>query len=73
MSGLTSAATRATTAKRRARRLVRFFCGETGIFISTEASQNFSKKSLRGGAHLIFSALLFARKAGGTACLQTDN
>ena len=28
---------------------------------------------LRGGAHLIFSALLFARKAGGTACLQTDN
>jgi hypothetical protein len=36
-------------------------------------SNNFSKKCLHGGAHLIFSPLLFARKAGRTACLQTDN
>jgi hypothetical protein len=34
---------------------------------------NISKKCLHGGAHLIFSPLLFARKAGRTACLQTDN
>jgi hypothetical protein len=33
----------------------------------------FSKKSLHGGVHLIVSPLLFARKAGRTACLQTDN
>jgi hypothetical protein len=72
MSGPTSAATRAAIPNA-ARVVSPVFWGETGIFTSNRMSQKFFKKELAQRNSFDILTAPLARKAGRTACLQTDN